>query len=569
MRPLPPEQLKSLLLKDGLVPAAEIDSAFTDAKQLGQDPVVILISRGLLTFDYFYTLLAGALGVQRANLSGRTINESILRLIPEAMSRERRVIVFDRSKRGEFFVAMDDPTDLESVGFLSKYLGARVIPHLATDDDLNKGYRLYGKQSTVDFKRIIEENVQASLALSSADTSEAAQALPIVSIVDTILSYAVTSRASDIHIEIFEHDLVIRYRIDGMLHEMVRVSKVAHPAIVARIKILASLKLDEHMKSQDGRFRYNAGSLTMDSRVSVIPTLYGEKVVMRILPATQRPLSLVEIGVRDENIKIIIANLKKTYGMILVTGPTGSGKTTTLYTMLAVLNKPEVNIVTVEDPIEFGIPNVNQTQVNPTAGLTFATSLRAIVRQDPNVIMIGEIRDRDTADIAVHSALTGSLVLSTLHTNNAVTAVPRLLDIGVPAFLVAAVLNLVTAQRLVRHICVDCIESYKPDANELATIREQFVAMNIESSFKVPKILYRGKGCVLCGHIGYRSRIGIHEILEITEPIQQLIASTDFSLTALEHLARKEGMITMFEDGLLKAERGMTTMEEVFRVIRE
>lgn len=563
------QQLRELLLKDGLVDAAAVDAAIHDAAQLGQDPLTVLISRGSMTWDYFYNLLAASFNVSRANLTGRSIDEAILRLIPEELARERKSIVFDRAKDGTLSLAMEDPDDLQTIEFLKKYLKSDVAPFLATDEDLNKGYRLYGKQSTADFKKIIEDNITASASADVTDAAAAAQDVPIVSIVDTILSYATTSRASDIHIEVFELDSVIRYRIDGILHEMVRVPKAIHPAIIARLKILGGLKLDEHAKPQDGRFRYRVGDGFVDARLSVLPTLYGEKVVMRILPTTQRPFSFTEIGMLEDTAAIVRDNIQKSYGMLLVTGPTGSGKTTTLYTMLSMLNKPTVNIVTVEDPIEFGIPNVNQAQVNPAAGLTFATSLRSIVRQDPNVIMVGEIRDRETAEISVHSALTGSLVLSTLHTNDAATAIPRLLDMGIPPFLVAAVLNIVIAQRLVRRICLDCVASYKPDETTLALIREQLRIMHLEEKFKPPKLLYRGRGCTLCNQLGYRGRLGIYEALQVSESIQQLISSPDFTLPALEAAARKAGMVTMFEDGLRKAERGLTTIEEILRVVRE
>ncbi len=568
MLKLSPPQLKTMLLQDGLVQAAQIDAALQDAAQLGQDPVAVLVSRGIMTWDYFYSLLAKSLGVMKASLNGKTIDEGILKLIPEAMARDRRTILFNRDAQGTFSLAMEDPGDLQAIEFLKKYLHGHVVPFLATDDDLNKGYRLYSKQSTEDFKKIIEDNIAATLQSGKTDLSELAEDIPVVSIVDTILSYAVTSRASDIHIEVFEQSLLVRYRIDGMLHEMVRVPKAVHAAIIARLKILAGLKLDEHMKPQDGRFRYKMGNTFMDARASVIPTLYGEKIVMRILPATQRPYSFEEVGMFPDTVMIVKDNIKKSYGMVLVTGPTGSGKTTTLYTMLAMLNKPEVNIVTVEDPIEFGIPNVNQTQVNPAAGLTFATSLRSIVRQDPNVIMIGEIRDLETAEIAVHSALTGSLVLSTLHTNNAATAVPRMLDLGIPPFLVAATLNVVMAQRLVRRICVDCISSYKPDVATLDLIRDQLARLHI-ATFTPPKTLYRGEGCPLCNHLGYRGRLGLYEALQVTDAVRKLIPASDFSLSALEAQARKDGMITMFQDGLRKAAQGLTTIDEVLRVIRE
>ncbi len=570
MRQLPSEQLKDLLISEGLVTEEDFDLASREALRLKQDSVSVLVAQGKITLDYFYALLAKFYGVSLANLSNRKLDEDILRLLPEDIAHDKRAIVFLKDERGSYYVALEDPSDLQILDFLKQYLKSDVVPFLATDDDLNLGFKIYGQKLTEDFKGIIEKNIQESLKSKPASVSEAAADLPIVLIVDTLLSYAVTSRASDIHLEVMETEFVVRFRIDGILHEIIKVPKEVHAAIVARIKILANLKLDEHFKPQDGRFRAKSGDGPIDARVSVMPTLYGEKVVMRILPANQKLLSFEEIGMLPDTVKIIYDNLKKTYGMILVTGPTGSGKTTTLYTMINILNRSEVNIATIEDPIEFGIPNVNQTQINPLAGLDFADGLRALVRQDPNVIMVGEIRDKDTAEISVHSALTGSLVLSTLHTNNAATAVPRLLDMGIPPFLVAAVLNLVLAQRLVRRICLDCIVSYKPDVNVSESIKSQMKVLGFsDDAIKPPKLLYKGKGCDACGGIGYKGRVGIYEALRVTEDIQKIIVAPDFTLESLEAVARKDGMVTMFQDGLRKAERGLTTIEEVLRVIRE
>jgi type II secretory ATPase GspE/PulE/Tfp pilus assembly ATPase PilB-like protein len=366
-----------------------------------------------------------------------------------------------------------------------------------------------------------------------------------------------------------EKEIIIRYRIDGILREIIRVPKEVHPALVARIKLLASLKLDEHSKPQDGRFRHKLGQEAMDIRVAIIRTFYGEKVAMRLLSATQKPLSFEELGMLEDHVDIIKNALQKTYGMVLVSGPTGCGKTTTLYSMLNTLNRPDVNIVTVEDPIEYDMKYINQTQINPAAGITFASSLRELVRQDPNIIMVGEIRDQETAEIAVQSALTGHLVLSSLHTNDAPTAIPRLLDMKIVAFLAAAVLNLVVAQRLVRKICLSCINSYQPDEVLLANIQGQLAALKIETKLKISNRFYKGLGCASCGGSGYKGRVGIYEMLGIDEKIRQLIASPAFTLDQLTNLAREQGMITMFEDGLRKAERGATTIEEVFRVIRE
>lgn len=569
MRSLPIEQLKKLLIDQGVLNSDDFDLALKDALRMGQEVVDVLVARNFITRDYFYTLLASFWGVPRANFSVQAIDETTLRLLPEEVAHEKQAILFSKAEDGRLNVAMADPVDLEAINFLKQYLNNDIVVFLASADDLNKGYKMYSEKSANEVRDLIQKNIQESIQSAAAGRVGDAADLPIVSIVDALLSYALLSRASDIHLEVFESEMLVRYRIDGLLYEIVRVPKEVNPSIIARIKVLSALKLDEHNKPQDGRFRYKSGDMLVDARVSVLPTLYGEKIVMRILPATQRPSSLEEIGMLEDYLKIVKSNLKKTFGMILVTGPTGSGKTTTLYTMLGILNKPEVNISTIEDPIEFGIPNVNQTQINTQAGLTFADGLRALVRQDPNVIMIGEIRDRDTAEIAVHSALTGSLVLSTLHTNNAATAVPRLLDIGILPFLLSAVLNLVMAQRLVRRICLECIVSYKPDASMLEAVRSQFEALNLGATFKPPKILYKGEGCALCNHLGYKGRLGIYELLQITPTIQQLIVSPNFTLDALDKQARKEGMLTMFEDGLRKAERGMTTIEEVLRVIRE
>ena len=428
---------------------------------------------------------------------------------------------------------------------------------------------MYGRRFAEDFKKIIEENIAASLKQRLGSVEEAAAAVPIVAIIDNLLFYAANLKASDIHIEIFEDNILVRFRIDGVLNEIAKIPKEVHPALIARIKLLSGLKIDEHQKPQDGRFRYKAASYMIDVRVSIISTFYGEKVEMRLLSSTQKPLSLRELGMMDDMEAIIRENIKKSYGMLLITGPTGSGKTTTLYSILNILNRPEVNIVTIEDPIEYNMKYINQTQINPLAGVTFASGLRSILRQDPNIIMVGEIRDEETAEIAVHSALTGHLLLSSLHTNDAPTAVPRLIDMEIPSFLVAAVLNAVLAQRLVRKICVDCIESFAPSTDLLESIKVQIKSLNLAVDFKAPKSLYRGRGCLSCNHTGYSGRIGIFEVLNVDEETRKEIISQNFSLDNLVALAKKKGMIMMFEDGLRKAEVGVTTIEEILRVIRE
>jgi type IV pilus assembly protein PilB len=565
---LPNDKIKEFVVDSGLVSADAFQSVLEEAKRSGQEVIDLLISRGFITEDYALQLFSEYFKTPVIKLRGRLIKKSILSMLPEEVARMRRAVVFDQDKNGVVYVAMEDPGDLETVNFLEKYLNAPIKVFLTTDKDLNYVYSLYGKEVVEDFRQLIEENIKATARLKMMGEKEVAEELPIINIVDGILAYAISLNASDIHIEVLKDVVLVRFRIDGVLHEMMRIPKEVQPAIVARIKLLAGLKIDEHRKPQDGRLRYEALGEAMDIRVSIMPTFYGEKVEMRLLRATAKPMSLRELGMLDDTAKLIEESIKKTYGMILVTGPTGSGKTTTLYSILNMLNKPEVNIVTIEDPIEYDIRYVNQTQINPQAGITFATGLRAILRQDPNIIMIGEIRDEETAEIAVHSALTGHLVLSSLHTNDAPTAVPRLIDMKIPPFLVSAVLNTVIAQRLVRRICRDCITSYETTPEFRESLKAQLKGTENEN-IEIPKVLYKGAGCQICNYTGYRGQMGIFEALNLDEDMRRLITRPDFELDALRKMARERGMITMLEDGFRKAQLGLTTIEEVLRVIRE
>lgn len=570
MLKIPDQKLKTLLIQEGVVKEEVFDDLLAQAKRAGRNVGEFLISFGYVTEDYLYDIFTKYLGLERADLSLRAIDESVLRLITEELARQRRVIPFSRDKDGTISVAMEDPTNLETVQFLSQRLQAKIRPFLATNEDLNRGFVLYGRQSTKDFESIIKESVRATLVKKIGGTEEeTAKEAPIVRIVDNILSYAFSLGASDIHMEILESVMIIRYRVDGILREITRIPTEIYLPILARVKLLGQMKIDEHYKPQDGRFRYQMGSEFFDIRVAIIPVLYGEKIELRLLPATQKPLSFDELGMLDDTKAIVEENIKKSYGMVLVCGPTGSGKTTTLYAILNVLNTPDVNVVTIEDPIEYGIRYVNQTQVNEQQGITFANGLRAILRQDPNIIMVGEMRDRDTAEIGVQSALTGHLLLSSLHTNDSPTAVPRLMDMGIQPFLIAAVLNVVISQRLVRKICTQCIESYVPSPAVISSVEEQLKLVNPSSSMKVVKQMYRGKGCDACNGKGFAGRLAIFEAFNVTEDIRQHIIDRNFSLDGLRKLAQKDGMISMFEDGLRKVERGITTIEEVMRVIRE
>jgi len=568
---LPGEKLRELLLHAGIVSTETFSVIQEEANRKRQNISDLLISQGIINKEYLLILIAQFLGVERVNLGVTKIDEVALNLLPEDVARRRRVIVFGKEVNGEIKVAMDDPSDLETIDFLSLKLGGKIKPYLATEEDLNRGFTSYGKKLTQDFKKIIDESVRESLKLKArGDSAQNAEDLPIVAVVDNLLSYAISSRASDAHFEVLDDLILVRFRIDGILHEIIRMPKEIHPAVIARIKILSSLRVDEHRAPQDGRFRYKLGGASVDIRVSILPTFYGEKVVMRLLTGAQKPLSLSDLGVFETDIHVIEEAIKKTYGMVLACGPTGSGKTTTLYSLLNMLNKPEVNIITVEDPIEYDMRYVNQVQVNNAAGITFASGLRSILRQDPNIVMVGEIRDGETANIAVQAALTGHLVLSSLHTNDAPTVIPRFIDMGVPAFLISAVLNTVVAQRLVRKIHLNCVESYEPDTTTLSAIGRELLLSGVDpKSIKLPKTFYRGKGCSGCNFLGFVGRVGIYEVLNISESVRKLIMEGSFSMDTLRTQAQKEGMVAMFEDGLRKVERGITTIEEIMRVIRE
>lgn len=566
--PIPKDQLKERLLKEGLVTEDQFNDALEESRRMNQEVGDVLVARQYITYDYLYKTLSDYFGVERAQLNNRGVDEKVLSLLDKKFVQEKKVIPFSKDADGTVNVAMEDPSDLQTIEFLEKKLNTRVRPYFASPQDLAVGYSFYSHKATENYKDIIQKNIEITLKQGIDKEEEAAKQVPIVELVNNFIGYAAYLNASDVHIEAMQDGVLVRFRIDGILHEIMTIPKQVLPAILARIKLLGALKVDEHQKPQDGRFRYELGDGVVDVRVSIIPTLYGEKVVLRLLTASQRPLSLTELGMDDEMREKVEENIKKSYGMVLVTGPTGSGKTTTLYSILSILNRPEVNIVTVEDPIEYNIKYINQVQINPKAGITFASGLRSILRQDPNIIMVGEIRDEETAEIAVQSALTGHIVLSSLHTNDAPSTIARMLDMDVPPFLVAAVLNITMAQRLVRKICLDCIESYQVTESMRSSIKKQMEELHLPNK-EVPKTLYKGKGCKTCNGIGYKGRMGIFEMLEMDDELRSIITSPDFTLEKVIERAQQKGMKGMFEDGLEKAALGQTTLEEVLRVIRE
>ena len=566
---LPPKTLKTLLLNTGLLSEKDFDSVLKEAKRTEKNVVDSLISKGFITSDFYADILANYLNIPRIKLVGRKISPEILNILPEEIARTRNVVIFDKQD-SSLNAAMLDPSNLETLDFLEKYTGYFIKPYLCIDEDLKSVFAQYGQAVSQDFQKSIQESIRASLKLKGVEAEKAATEFPIVSLTDNLISYAASLNSTDIHAEPLADEVLIRFRVDGILREVIRLAKEIHPAIVARIKILSNLAIDEHNKPQDGRFKYKYADIIFDIRVAIMPTLYGEKVEMRLLTGSTKPMSFEELGMLEDTVKIVDENITKTTGIILATGPTGCGKTTTLYAILNKLNKPDVNIVTIEDPIEYELKYVNQTQVNPKAGIDFANGLRSILRQDPNIIMVGEIRDKETAEISVHAALTGHLVLSTLHTNDAPTAVPRLVDMDIPPFLVSATVNLVIAQRLVRKICRNCIESYQISEDINKVINEQLVLVKGEqaSPYHV-KQLYQGKGCEVCNSTGYSGRLAIYEVFNVDEKVRAYIQRSDFSLDGLRKIAFSHGERTMFEDGLKKSELGLTTIEEILRVIKE
>lgn len=480
---------------------------------------------------------------------------------------------------------MVDPADLRTIDFIRKTANLKILPRLTDDESIKSVLKQYQKSLETEFKDLIDqkgEEVKITAIEELADNGEenlkkAAKEIPIIRIVDTLLKHAIIQRASDIHIEPQEKEVVVRYRIDGVLRDAMILPKQVQEGIVARIKVLSKLKLDEHRLPQDGRFKIETGDYKYSIRVSILPIFDGEKVVMRLLSESNKGFTLEDIGFSGNSLELVHENIKKPVGMILITGPTGSGKTTTLYTILEILNTPEVNISTIEDPIEYRMSRINQTQVNPKINLTFSSGLRSLVRQDPDIIMVGEIRDNETASLSINAALTGHLVLSTLHTNSAAGAIPRLLDMEVEPFLLSSTLNLIVAQRLVRRLCEEKIP-YKLNQAQTKNLDNYCNLKNLEKALKEEKIIgpkegiedatfYKPKITKDCSE-GYRGRIGIFEAMRVSEIIKEMIVKSATS-DNIQDQAQKEGMTLMVEDGLVKAARGFTTIEEVLRVITE
>lgn len=562
--PIDYHKLSTVLVDSGLLTADQLAQAQQKATGAGQPLDAVLVDEEYISDENLGQLIADLYAVPFVSLKKKQLDETVLRLIPEIVAKRQLVIAFERDQSG-LKLAMHDPDNQEFIDFIGKKTGETVLPHYATAGDISEATLHYRKGLKAEFDDIIAENVEAMRARVGEERE-----LPVTKIVDTILEYAYQNKASDIHIEPHEKQVVVRYRIDGILHDVIFLPKDILEYIVTRIKIVAKLRTDEHRAAQDGRFDFSVDNERVDVRVSIIPVSGGEKVVMRILSEKSGQFTLAELGLEPKDLEIIKHAFEKPYGMILATGPTGSGKTTTLYAILRILNTRDVNISTIEDPVEYDVEGVNQIQVNQKTNLTFAQGLRSILRQDPDIIMVGEIRDEETAGIAINSAMTGHLVLSTLHTNDAPTTLPRLLDMKIEPFLIASTVNVALAQRLVRRIHQGCLESYLPKETQRELI-EKAVGKKRAEAIGLRKKgfrLYRGKGCALCNGTGYEGRVGIFEVMEVTEEVRQLImrrANSD----EIRQAAILHGMTTMLDDGLQKAVRGVTSIEEVLRATRE
>ncbi len=534
----------------------------------------IIAERGYVSPQDLVAARGKLLDIPYIKLGTRQIKTELLDLVPEPVARKYTLIPFEK-EAGVLKVAMKDPLDLQVIEFLEKRSKLKVKPFVAEEADIESSIdEEYRKALGPEVTAALEEVGVAATKIEESieDITKAEEVIrdaPVARIVSTILEYAVKSRASDVHIEPEETKTRIRYRIDGVLQERLSLPKKVHDSVVSRVKILSNLKIDERRLPQDGRFKIEVGDKEVDLRVSTMPTSFGEKVAIRLLEGEGTIMSMPKLGLRGISLKRYEEGLLKPHGIILVTGPTGSGKTVTLASALNKLNSVRINIVTLEDPVEIQIPGVNQVQINPVAGLTFASGLRSLVRQDPDVIMVGEIRDTETAELAIHAALTGHLVLATLHTNNAAGALPRMMDMGVETFLLASTVNVVVAQRLVRTICEECEEKYEapvPVVDDIKKVLGPLYSQKVEERGKL--YLHRGKGCKVCGKTGFRGRTGIFEVLKMSDRIRRMVLEHQ-PTGELHKVAVEEGMVTLKQDGYLKALEGMTTIEEVLRVARD
>lgn len=578
-------RLQAFLVDSGLVSKPDLELATQDAAARSLSLCDVLISQGKISEDEWRKAQAYVLGIPFVSLQGQKIDLSVLSVIPEPVARKHNIIAYKRSDTA-LEVAMLDPEDLKAIEFIKKSVGLRILPRLTDTESMRSALVQYQKSLKAEFGDIIQKEAKAVKTLTESVTPEEgenelkkmAEDLPVVRIIDTLLSHAVVQKASDIHIEQYEDEVVIRYRIDGILHDAMMLPKAVGPGIIARVKVLSNLRLDEKRLPQDGRFKIESEGQKISFRVSILPTYYGEKVVMRLLPDAVKGYTLEGLGFHGAGLECIHGATRKTTGMILVTGPTGSGKSTTLYTILDILNKPDVNISTIEDPVEYQMPRINQTQVKPDIGMTFAAGLRSLMRQDPDIIMVGEIRDKETANLAINAALTGHLVLSTLHTNSAGATIPRMLDMGAEPFLLVSTINVIVGQRLVRRLCKNGKIEYRLTPAEAHALASEVDLPKVLSVLEQEKLIapgtpitdvpfFKPQGSADCPD-GFSGRIGIHEIMALSPSVKELVMK-GATAAEIEEQGRKEGMFSMLEDGIYKAAQGITTIEEVLRVAAE
>ena len=589
------QKIEELLLQKGLLTPNQYRQIQDEQLKNGLSPEEIIKRDKLVNDIDIAKAISELSSIEFVDLSQKIIHAQTTKLIQESIARQYVLMPFEYDK-ASISIAMADPFDLQTIEFLERSTGLKVKTYISTEDIINTVIeREYSKSLGKDVSEAIEQATATStkkIKESLKNIEEVNQVIkvsPVAQIVSVVLEYAVKSGASDIHIEPMEEGTRLRYRIDGVLQEKFPLPKTIHNSIIARIKILANMPIDERRKPLDGKFKVIFGETKTDLRVSTMPTVFGEKAVIRLLKDQKTTFTLNQLGMWGEGLKKVDEALKQTTGIMLVTGPTGSGKTVTLATSLDKLNTIRVNIITLEDPVEISISGVNQVQINPQAGLTFASGLRSILRQDPNIIMVGEIRDVETARLAIQAALTGHLVLATLHTNSASGAIPRLIDMGVETFLIASTVNVIMAQRLTRRICINCIESFSPEEKLKEDIKNVLgerlmraglgpspfaknqyadkTAKPAENSNNEIK-LYRGKGCDRCNNTGYKGRIGIYEVMSVNSEIQKL-AENNAPSDEIQKKAVENGMITLVQDGYLKALWGVTTIEEVLSVADE
>ena len=580
-------QLNKFIIDSNLVSRTDFDYALKEAEKKGTGVGEILVNSGKITEDNLRRMQAYVLGIPFVDLKSRKIPFETLSMIPEPVARNHNIIAFKKTD-DTLEVAMLEVNDLSAIDFVKKKVNLKILPRLTDTESIKNVIVQYQKSLKAEFgdliqkesatlKTIAEEaGIKNGNPTTEKDLKKIAEDLPVVRIVDTLLKHAILQNASDIHIEPMEEELLVRYRIDGLLHDAMILPKNAEPSITARIKVLSNLKLDEKRLPQDGRFKVDMNNEKVSFRVSILPTYYGEKTVMRLLRENVSGFTLEYLAFHGEGLERIHNAVIQTTGMILTTGPTGSGKTTTLYTILDILNQPDVNISTIEDPVEYQMKRINQTQVNPEIGFTFASGLRTLVRQDPDIIMVGEIRDNETAGLAVNASLTGHLVLSTLHTNSATGAIPRLIDMKIEPFLLVSTINVIIAQRLVRRLSENK-EKYFLSKPEIASLSKSVNLDRVLQVLKVEKIIKNTeswekipfwKAVAGKDDDGYKGRIGIHEVLKVNQTIKDIIIKGGTS-EDIEVQAKEEGMMTMIEDGIFKAVQGFTTIEEVLRVISE